>query len=107
MTDLKTLDRAQFEANANAAAKLLQALSNENRLMILCQLADGELSVNKLLERINISQSSLSQHLAKLRQQNLVRTRREAQSIIYSIGDPAAATIIKALAEIYCSKDEA
>ncbi|MDG1417394.1 MAG: metalloregulator ArsR/SmtB family transcription factor [Maricaulis sp.] len=105
MMDMKNLDRAELEANASAAASLLRALSNETRLMILCQLVDGELSVGQLLERINMSQSALSQHLARLRQEELVITRREAQSVIYSIGDPAAETIIKALAEIFCSED--
>jgi DNA-binding transcriptional ArsR family regulator len=105
MMDMKNLDRAELEANASAAAALLRALSNETRLMILCQLVDGELSVGQMLERIDMSQSALSQHLARLRQEKLVTTRREAQSVIYAIGDPAAETIIKALAEIFCSKD--
>lgn len=102
MLDLKTFDRAAFEESAAQAAKLMRALSNERRLMILCQLGDGELSVGALQARLGLSQSALSQHLALLREENILATRREGQSIFYRIDDPAAVRVIATLAEIFC-----
>jgi ArsR family transcriptional regulator len=91
-----------FEARAAEAAAMLRALSNERRLLILCQLGDGELSVGALQARLGLSQSALSQHLAVLRQEGVVATRRQSQSILYRIADPAAVKIIATLASIYC-----
>lgn len=88
-----------FEASAVEAARLMKALANERRLLILCQLADGEQSVGSL--RVGLSQSALSQHLALLRQEGIVKTRREAQTILYSIADPAVHRVIRTLAELY------
>lgn len=80
----------------------MRALSNERRLMVLCELSDGETAVGDLAERVGLSSSALSQHLAKLRADDLVRTRRVAQTIYYRLGDPAAARVISLLAEMYC-----
>ena len=102
MFDLATLDPAQFEASAEEAARLLRALANERRLMILCQLTDGERSVGQLMPLVGLSQSALSQHLAVLREEGLVTTRREAQSVWYRIDDPAALKGVATLAEIFC-----
>jgi DNA-binding transcriptional ArsR family regulator len=102
MSDLATFDPARLEANAGAAARLLRALSNERRLMILCQLANGERSVGQLLPLARLSQSALSQHLAVLREEGIVATRREAQTIWYRIADPAALKVVATLAEIFC-----
>lgn len=102
MLDFSTRDRQALEANAAKAAALLRALANERRLLVLCQLSEGELSVGALQGRLGISQSALSQHLAVLREEKLVATRRESQTIFYRIADPAAAKIITALTEIYC-----
>lgn len=102
MFDLATFDIAQFEASAGEAAKLLRALSNERRLMILCQLADRELSVGQIQPRVGLSQSALSQHLAVLREQGVVATRREGQTIFYRLADEAAAKVVATLAEIFC-----
>lgn len=96
------LDIAHFEASTGEAAKLLRALGNERRLMILCQLADGERSVSEILPLVGLSQSALSQHLAVLRQEGIVATRREAQTIWYRIADPAALKVMTTLAEIFC-----
>jgi len=90
---------------AAEAAALLKAISNENRLMILCRLGDGELSVSDLLEEIELSQSALSQHLAKLRKAGLVGSRQDGLVVYYSITDPAAAKLISTLAEIFCPED--
>jgi len=99
------LDIADFQASAGEAAKLLRALGNERRLMILCQLSDGERSVGELLPAVGLSQSALSQHLAVLREEGIVATRREAQTIRYRIADPAALQVVATLAEIFCPKE--
>ena len=102
MFDLSKLDITQFQASAGAAAKLLRALANERRLMILCQLTEGERSVGQLLPLVGLSQSALSQHLAVLREEGIVATRREAQVVRYRIADPAALKVVSTLAEIFC-----
>lgn len=104
MFNSANLDIAQFQASAGEAAKLLRALGNERRLMILCQLADGERSVGDLQPRVGLSQSALSQHLAVLREEGVVATRREAQTIWYRIADPAALKLVATLAEIFCPR---
>jgi DNA-binding transcriptional ArsR family regulator len=91
-----------FEAKAAAAATLLRSLANERRLLLLCQLGDGELSVGTLQSRLGLSQSALSQHLAVLREEGILSTRRQAQTIYYRISDPAAAKVIETLASIFC-----
>ena len=105
MFDLANFDIARFEASATQAAKLLRALGNERRLMILCQLTDGERSVGELQSLVGLSQSALSQHLAVLREEGIVATRREGQTIWYRIDDPAAVRVVATLAEIFCPPD--
>ena len=105
MFDLANFDITRFEASAGEAAKLLRALANERRLMILCQLADGERSVGELQPLVGLSQSALSQHLAVLREEGVVATRREGQTIWYRIEDPAAMKLVATLAEIFCPPD--
>ena len=105
MFDLANFDITQFEASASAAARLLRTLGNERRLMILCQLTDGERSVGDLQPRVGLSQSALSQHLAVLRDEGVVTTRRESQVIWYRIADPAAIRVVATLAEIFCPPD--
>ncbi len=91
-----------MQEHAQAAANLLKALANENRLMILCTLIDGELSVGELNTRVPLSQSALSQHLASLREAGLVATRKEAQTVYYSLQGNDAQKIIAVLQSIYC-----
>lgn len=105
MIDLQTLGLDAFRQNAGEASRLLKALSNEHRLMILCRLGDKEVQVSRLQEEIGLSQSALSQHLARLRDEGLVASRREGVSIYYRIADPAAVRVIAVLAEIYCPPD--
>jgi DNA-binding transcriptional ArsR family regulator len=102
MIDLQTIGLERFQASAGEAAALLRALSNEKRLMILCQLGEGEMSVGEILPLVGLSQSALSQHLAKLRDEALVATRRDGTSVFYRIADPAVLKVIAVLAEIYC-----
>ncbi|WP_156924857.1 ArsR/SmtB family transcription factor [Marinomonas ushuaiensis] len=87
---------------SSLAATFLKALSNENRLMILCYLLDKELSVTALNEKLPLSQSALSQHLALLRKDGLVKTRRESQTIFYSLGDARVKTLIQTLHSLFC-----
>ena len=95
-------DLEQLAEHAKDASALLKQLSNQHRLMILCSLIDGELSVTELNNRTNLSQSALSQHLASLRNADLVQTRREAQTIFYQLQGTEAIQVIKVLKSIYC-----
>jgi DNA-binding transcriptional ArsR family regulator len=93
----------QLAAQSAQAAALLRALANEQRLLILCYLsAAGELSVSALGERMTLSQSALSQHLARLREDGIVNFRREAQTLFYHIADENAARLLSVLHDIYC-----
>lgn len=96
------LDWDAMRRNASDAVFLLKGLANENRLIILCVLAEGECSVGQLNQRIDLSQSALSQHLAVLREQGLVLTRRESQTIYYRLAETPALEIINLLHDIYC-----
>lgn len=99
---LADLSPSAFAAKAGEAAALLKALAHEARLMVLCQLLDGEYSAGALQEGSGLSQSALSQHLARLRDEGLVATRREAQTIYYNLADPNVAQVLETLAAIYC-----
>lgn len=90
--------------HAGRAATLLRALANEQRLVILCNLGGAELSVGQLNERVPLGQSALSQHLAVLRKNGIVRTRREAQTVYYSLNPGPAAQVIETLHGIYCQR---
>jgi DNA-binding transcriptional ArsR family regulator len=96
------MDFNAMQRSASDAVSLLKGLANESRLMIMCVLSEGEISVGQLNQRIKLSQSALSQHLAVLREQGLVQTRRESQTIFYSLADTAAMSIIELLHEVYC-----
>lgn len=92
----------QLEQNAAKAELLMKALSNKHRLMILCLLQENELSVSALNELIPIPQSTLSQHLAWLRREKYVKTRREAQTIYYQLNDDNVTKVINVLHDIFC-----
>lgn len=96
------VDWSALNENADAAAALLKALANSQRLRILCLLVGGEHSVNEINAAVALSQSALSQHLARLREEGLVTTRREAQTIHYALADGPAAHIIATLHDFYC-----
>jgi len=98
----------QMQGNAEAASELLKAMSNQTRLMILCQLLHGERTAGDLDSLTNLSQSALSQHLAVLREHGLVQTRRESQNIYYSIEDDKPRAIIEVLYRLFnCEKNGA
>jgi DNA-binding transcriptional ArsR family regulator len=96
------MDPHQLQRRAHDAADLLKALGNPHRLMILCQLVDGEKAVGELVRQIGLSQSALSQHLARLRRDRLVETRRAAQTIYYTIAAAEARAVLEILHGLYC-----
>ncbi len=93
----------QMQARADEASDLLKAMANPQRLRVLCLLVEGEKSVGEINAAIDLSQSALSQHLAVLREQSLVVTRRDSQVIYYSVADGPAHKIIETLHDIYCA----
>jgi len=93
-----------IKPHAASAAALLKALANEQRLMILCNLVEGPLYVGELNERVDLSQSALSQHLAVLREANIVATERESQAVRYSLPDGVATQIINLLHREFCER---
>lgn len=96
------MDLEKLQESAEAASRLLKAMSNGHRLLILCQLNEGERCVSELVEIVGLSQSALSQHLARLRRDQLVVTRRDAQTIYYSLASHEARTLIATLYDLYC-----
>ena len=103
---LLRIDPEAMLANAGRASELLKALASDKRLMILCLLVEGERAVGDLNARLDLSQSALSQHLAVLRSEGLVATRREAQSILYSLVPGPAQRILQTLHEVYCGEGQ-
>jgi len=99
-----TVKVADLQQSADRATSLLKAMSNSSRLLILCQLAEGEKSVGELERLVGLSQSGLSQHLALLRRKGIVATRREAQSIYYSLASKEAAAVMATLYDVFCAK---
>jgi DNA-binding transcriptional ArsR family regulator len=97
------MDLHQLVVNATEAESFLKMLANKNRLMILCSLIDKECSVSELNLKIPLGQSALSQHLASLRKNKLVTTRRDAQTIYYTVSDNRVKEIIKKLHELFCA----
>ncbi len=101
---LSAKDRSDMRRNAAKAADMLKMLSHEARLLVLCDLVGAEKSAGELVESSGLSQSALSQHLAKLREQGLVETRREGQAIYYRLADRNTAKLIETLHELYCGR---
>jgi DNA-binding transcriptional ArsR family regulator len=99
------MDPSELQDKVGHAAQLLKALGNPHRLLILCQLLEGEKSVGELVASVGLSQSALSQHLARLRRDSLVRTRRAAQTIYYAIEGAHAQAILVTLHQLYCGGD--
>lgn len=99
---MQDLNLDQMPQHAEEAANFLRKLANPNRLMVLCALINGEMSVGELNSRIPLSQSALSQHLAALRKAGIVATRREAQTIFYRLNGSDAIAVIGVLQQIFC-----
>ncbi|HCH03183.1 MAG TPA: transcriptional regulator [Vibrio sp.] len=98
------MDLKEMESNLSQAVVLLKAMANEKRLQILCILHQNELSVGQLCEKLPLSQSALSQHLAWLRRDGLVSTRKESQTVYYSLQSDEVKALIEQLHHLYCDK---
>lgn len=98
------MDLTAMKQNAEHASALLRAMSNKSRLLILCLLNQRELSVSDMVTELQLPQSTLSQHLAVLRQDKLVQTRRDAQTIYYKLASKEVESIIAVLYQLYCSE---
>lgn len=97
----------RFEHHAPRASTLLKAMANERRLMVLFHLAEGEKSVGELEKLVGLSQSALSQHLARLRRDSVVQTRRSAQTIYYSLKGVETEVLLGALTRLYTPEEDA
>lgn len=100
-------DIEKLEQKSAEISRVLKTIGNERRLVILCQLAaHDEMSVSSLVEALNIGQSALSQHLAKMREEEILKTRRDGQSIFYSIADERVSELMRTFHKLYCADDE-
>ena len=99
------IDLDQMAQSATHASALMKTLGHKDRLMILCHLAGGEKSVGQIAELLEIPQSPLSQHLSRMRKEDLVNTRREAQTIYYSLKSGKASKIVEVLYELFCAPE--
>ena len=105
-TEMELPSTDDIFVNAKRASRFLKALANDNRLVILCSLADGEKNVGELEQILGIRQPTLSQQLARLRLDELVETRRDSRQIYYGLASNEAKQMIKLLNELFCSKTE-
>jgi DNA-binding transcriptional ArsR family regulator len=96
------MDLESMQANADEAASVIKTLANPSRLMVLCALVTREHTAGELEHLVGLSQSALSQHLARLRKQGIVKTRREAQKIYYSLGNDHVRKIVTTMHDLYC-----
>lgn len=100
------MDLTTFETKAGEVAQLLKALGNDRRLMVLCKLVEhGERNVGDLVDDVGLSQSALSQHLARMRDEGFVTFRRESQTLWYRIADPRTEALLATLYQLYCQED--
>jgi ArsR family transcriptional regulator, virulence genes transcriptional regulator len=104
-SNLASMNLGDLAPKAAQAESFLKALANRHRLMILCELHKGEMSVSELQRALGLSQSALSQHLARLREDELVRTRRQSQTIFYSLASIEVKRVIALLHELFCASE--
>ena len=102
MASSKQIDLAKLQAAAGQAGTLMKVLSNPDRLLLLCQMTQGEFSVGELEEMTGIKQPTLSQQLTVLREEQLVSTRREGKQIFYNIASKEALAVLQVLYQLYC-----
>jgi len=105
MPSKSLIDPAVLRGAAGQAVSALKVLANEERLLLLCQLSQGEMSVGELEELLGIRQPTLSQQLGVLRTEGVVTTRREGKYIFYSVADPRLLEILAVLYRLYCPKE--
>jgi DNA-binding transcriptional ArsR family regulator len=97
------MDFSVMQLNASNAASLLKTLANPSRLLVLCALVSREHTAGELEELVGLSQSAVSQHLARLRTERIVSTRRQGQNIYYALSDANAKRVLETMHDIYCS----
>jgi DNA-binding transcriptional ArsR family regulator len=105
MRKTSPIEPERLRQAAGQAVSALKVLANEDRLLLLCQLSQGEMSVSELEETLDIRQPTLSQQLAVLRSESVVKTRREGKRIFYSVADPKVLQVLGALYKLYCPKE--
>lgn len=106
MNETDAIDISRLQAAAGQASALLKALSNPDRLLLLCQLTQGEANVGELEARTGIRQPTLSQQLTVLRESQLVNVRREGKQMFYSVASPEALAVLQVLYQLYCPQDD-
>ncbi|MCG9580839.1 metalloregulator ArsR/SmtB family transcription factor [Vibrio tubiashii] len=97
-------DLKEMRSNAVEASEFLKVMAHPERLMVLCQLTQGEVGVGELQSSSSLSQSAFSQHLTVLRKHNLIKARKESQQVFYSLSDPRVETLIQTLHSVFCGK---
>jgi ArsR family transcriptional regulator, virulence genes transcriptional regulator len=105
--NIEDMDVERIQAKAETVSDLMKVLSSKNRLMILCQLVDGEAKVGELASRLGLRDQAMSQQLALLRKDGLVQTRREGQMIFYSLADENTKRLLGSIYEIFCDDETA
>ncbi|EGA67056.1 metalloregulator ArsR/SmtB family transcription factor [Vibrio brasiliensis] len=98
----QTMNIADMQGNATEAADLLKVMAHPERLMVLCQLIQGEVGVGQLQQSSALSQSAFSQHLTVLRKHNLIKARKASQQVFYSLADPRVEPLIQSLHTVFC-----
>ncbi|MCG9648177.1 metalloregulator ArsR/SmtB family transcription factor [Vibrio brasiliensis] len=99
---IQTMNIADMQGNATEAADLLKVMAHPERLMVLCQLIQGEVGVGQLQQSSALSQSAFSQHLTVLRKHNLIKARKASQQVFYSLADPRVEPLIQSLHTVFC-----
>ena len=100
--DLHNMDLNKMQSNANEVSELLKTMAHPERLMVLCQLTQGEVGAGKLQAHSSLSQSAFSQHLTVLRKHGLVKVRKESQQVFYSLADERVVSLLQSLQSLFC-----
>ena len=103
---LEDSDLMAMRANVNEAAEMLKILAHPDRLLVLCQLTQGEVGVAELQQQSSLSQSAFSQHLTVLRKHQLIKARKSAQQVFYSLADPRVEALITSFHSVFCQQEK-
>ncbi|OEE32788.1 metalloregulator ArsR/SmtB family transcription factor [Vibrio anguillarum] len=103
MMEITSVNVEQMKTNAIEVSELLKTMAHPERLMVLCQLINGEVGVGELQQSSMLSQSAFSQHLTVLRKQNMIKARKESQQVFYSLSDPRVVQLIQSLQTVFCN----
>lgn len=103
MMDASSINIEQMKTNAIEVSELLKTLAHPERLMVLCQLINGEVGVGQLQQSSSLSQSAFSQHLTVMRKHGIIKARKESQQVFYSLSDSRIALLIQSLQTVFCN----